>query len=117
MSEHEAGTHRESTCTGGTTSAAPLERFNMDVLDMHITSECGNRYIHTFVDSASGFCFLYAKPSKEAQARYETLRDLVLQIGAFKVLVSDRGGENINDLMNGFCKTLGIKQHTTSLQG
>jgi IS30 family transposase len=65
----------------------------VDLLECGITTERGNKYVAAFVETVSGFCFLFALTTKTAEAVAECFSRVILEVGAVEELGSDNGGE------------------------
>jgi Integrase zinc binding domain/Integrase core domain len=90
------------------------QRMTVDLLDCGITTQRGNRYIIAFVETVSGYCFLFALPSKTAEVVAESFAKVIYEVGAVEELGSDNGGEFSNELMQHMCQAFNIKKTFSS---
>jgi hypothetical protein len=90
------------------------QRMTVDLLDCRKETERGNKYIIAFVETLSGFCFLFALKSKKAEEIAECFHKVVLEVGAVEELGSDNGGEFDNEIMAHLCKAFHIKKTFSS---
>ncbi|KAG5875619.1 hypothetical protein JTB14_034686 [Gonioctena quinquepunctata] len=90
---------------------------SQDVLDLiHTETPRGRKYFVTFIDDYSEFTFLYSLRNKSEV--YEKLKEFVemveTQFGRNpKVIISDRGGEYVNENVQSFLKEDGIGMQYT----
>lgn len=87
---------------------------SIDLLDCHLTSTAGMRYICAIVEEESDFTLLYAQKSKSAEDTAQSLFDLIMSHGASRVLKSDNGGEFLNDVVQSVCKLFSVRKVETS---
>ncbi|KAI3701767.1 hypothetical protein L6452_27096 [Arctium lappa] len=92
-----------------------LELIHSDLCDLHSTPSFGNKkYVVTFIDDASRFCYIYLLHSKdEALDKFKFYKtEVELQMnGLIKCLRTDRGGEFYDPL---FFQSVGIIHETTA---
>jgi hypothetical protein len=95
-------------------SSAPFELLCMDLVKMGMTSR-GNMYVATFIDHFTKYLWTAAIPNKEAETVARVLmKDIILIHGAPKQILTDRGREYINELMNTIGDVLQIDQRRTA---
>lgn len=91
-----------------------LELIHSDLCDFHATPSLGNKkYIVTFIDDASRFCYVYLVHTKdEALDKFRIYKTEVelQQNGLIKTLRTDRGGEYYDPV---FFQSVGIIHETT----
>ena len=91
-----------------------LELVHSDLCDLHSSPSLGNKkYVVTFIDDASRFCYLYLLSSKDEALDkfkiYKTEVELQLDL-KIKKLRTDRGGEYFDP---SYFKSIGIIHETT----
>ncbi len=86
--------------------------FSMDLIDMGNLS-MGYKYILVLMDYFSGFTILYALRNKKARTILARLWEVLTLFGPPTQLLSDRGGEFINDLVQKFTEDAGITHVVT----
>ena len=89
-------------------------RLTMDILDMHVVSDRGNRYVHAIVEAQTGFVFLFPQASKDQAAALECFHAVALEVGMPDEIGHDRGGEYLNFSFADYCKSAGVRQCPTS---
>ncbi|GKC80006.1 zinc finger, CCHC-type containing protein [Tanacetum coccineum] len=91
-----------------------LELIHSDLCDFHATPSLGNKkYVITFIDDASRFCYVYLLHAKdEALDKFRIYKTEVelQQNNLIKMLRTDRGGEYYDPV---FFQSLGIINETT----
>ena len=93
--------------------SAPLERVSIDLTDM-FSGAGQNRYVLTVIDHYSRFLTLFALKTKSGVEVANKMRDYFSRYGTPKVLLSDNGGEFVNQEMKGLCEVEGIKMVTSA---
>ena len=92
-----------------------LELIHSDLCDFHATPSLGNKkYIVTFIDDSSRFCYVYLLHSKdEALEKFKIYKtEVELQLGiSIKCLRTDRGGEYMDSQ---YFQSVGIIHETTA---
>lgn len=92
-----------------------LELIHSDLCDFHSTPSLGNkRYMVTFIDDYSRFCYVYLLHSKdEALTKFDVYkREVELQVDSFiKRIRTDKGGEYYDPA---YFQSLGIIHETTA---
>lgn len=92
-----------------------METLHVDVTDMKVTTPDGYRYVLTCVDKATGYAFLYPLKDANAESCVDYVYKTVLDMGGrIPVIISDQGGEFVNDLMDGLCEKLNVMHFQTS---
>jgi len=71
----------------------PFEVLEMDIQDMKVVSEAGNRYLLVVVDRATKFLLAYPLPSKGSLGVSQKLLELLLLFGLPLSIRCDAGGE------------------------
>ncbi|GJZ81144.1 zinc finger, CCHC-type containing protein [Tanacetum coccineum] len=93
-----------------------LELIHSDLCDFHATPSLGNKkYVITFIDDASRFCYVYLLHAKdEALDKFRIYKTEVelQQNDLIKTLRTDRGGEYYDPV---FFQSVGIIHETTGL--
>ena len=77
----------------------PWEVLEMDIQDMKVTSDKGNRYLLVVVDRASKFLTAFPLPTKEAVGVSRKLLSLLLTFGLTWTIRCDPGGEFVADVI------------------
>ena len=80
----------------------------MDIQDMTVTSDKGNRYLLVVVDRASKFLTAFPLPTKEAVGVSRKLLRLLLTFGLPLSIRCDPGGEFVTDVMEHLCRWLRV---------
>ncbi|GJS97576.1 zinc finger, CCHC-type containing protein [Tanacetum coccineum] len=92
-----------------------LDLIHSDLCDFHATPSLGNKkYVITFIDDASRFCYVYLMHAKdEALDKFRNYKSEVelQQNDLIKTLRTDRGGEYYDFI---FFKSVGIIHETTA---
>nr|GEU40480.1 zinc finger, CCHC-type [Tanacetum cinerariifolium] len=91
-----------------------LELIHSDLCDFHATSSLGKKYVITFIDDASRFCYVYLLHAKdEALDKFRIFKREVelLQNDLIKTLCTDRGGEYYDFV---FFQSVGTIHETTA---
>ncbi|KAJ9547314.1 hypothetical protein OSB04_019857 [Centaurea solstitialis] len=92
-----------------------LDLIHSDLCDFHATPSLGNKkYVVTFIDDSSRFCYVYLLHSKdEALEKFKIYKtEVELQLGVpVKCLRTDRGGEYMDPL---YFQSVGIIHETTA---
>ena len=86
----------------------PWEVLEMDLQDMKVTSDKGNRYLLVVVDRASKFVSAFPLPAKDAIGVSRKLLDLLLVFGLPRSIRSDPGGEFVSEVMKHLCRWLHV---------
>ncbi|CAB1114741.1 unnamed protein product [Ectocarpus sp. CCAP 1310/34] len=86
--------------------SSTMEVLHMDIQDMKVTSEKGNRYLLVVVDRASKFLTAFPLPSKDALGVSSKLLELLLIFGMPFSVRADMGSENIARVMKHLCNWL-----------
>ena len=85
------------------------DRVAMDILDMSVTTDKGNRYVLVIVDCFSRWTEACLLPNKTAVAVADALFWLIIcRFGMLAVIHSDQGREFENNLMQELCLLLGV---------
>ena len=80
------------------------ERVAMDLLDMSVTTERGNRYVLVMVDCISRWTETCPLPDKTAHSVADAfLKQVVCRFGMPSVIHSDQGREFENKIMQELC--------------
>uniref|UniRef100_A0A7I4YHH5 RNA-directed DNA polymerase n=1 Tax=Haemonchus contortus TaxID=6289 RepID=A0A7I4YHH5_HAECO len=92
----------------------PLQIVGVDLLEMGLTTQ-GNRYIVTVIDHFTKYLGAYAVADKKAETIAQAIfSNWVCGAGRWpEILLSDRGGEFENEIMEALCKVMGIEQKFT----
>lgn len=91
-----------------------FEIWGIDLIGPLNTSTSGNKYICVAVEYASKWAEVVALPTKEASGVSKFLMQLVHRFGVPKQIISDRGTEFCNTLINSMMETLNIRKSRTS---
>ncbi len=93
----------------------PLEKVHIDVYGPLNLTEAGNQYILTCIDALTGWVEFKASPTKSAKDMAQFLTDqIILRHGTPRMMVTDNGTENINQIMKHILTQLRIKHIRTS---
>ena len=79
----------------------------MDILDMSVTTDKGNRYVLVIVDCFSRCTEACPLPNKMAVAVADAFFQIICRFGMPAVIHSDQGREFENHLMQDLCLLLG----------
>ena len=94
---------------------SPMEVVGIDTVGPFVTSTKENNYIVTVVDWYSSWVEAYPIPDKEATTIAEVLLGrFIPQHGCPRVLISDRGAEYVNTIIDELSTKMKIKRHITS---
>jgi transposase InsO family protein len=91
----------------------PMERVGVDLIELP-TSYSGNKYGLTIVDHFSKYLSVYPLPNKSAETVSKALMQFIAANGCPLEIVSDRGGEFVNELFNEVLRKLKIKTQLTT---
>jgi transposase InsO family protein len=94
---------------------AAMERVHLDITGRLTKTEEGNEYILVVKDFQTKYVWIFPIADKRA----ETIADLLVKyvfrpFGPPKILISDRGTEFRNKLVNAICKTYRVKRICTT---
>ena len=90
------------------------ERIGVDIIGPLTPTEDNNIYCLTLVDHFSRFTTLVALPDKTAQTVANVIVNYILRHSSPSCIVSDRGLENLNEIMEQVCNLLKISQIPTT---
>ena len=91
------------------------DRVAMDILDMSVTMDKGNRYVLVIEDCFSGWTEACPLPNKTAVAVADAFFQLIIcRFGMTAVIHSDEGREFVNHLMQELCLLLGAHKTRTT---
>ena len=91
------------------------DRIHLDIVDMPKATS-GHLAVITIVDAATGFCILVPSRNKTGNAVIEALTKILFpNFGVPKLLVTDRGKENVNEAMSKLLQNYGIGHILTSV--
>ena len=90
------------------------ETLAIDLLDMHVVSEDGMRYVCVMTEFSTSYVFLFALPSKEAAGVAECVFQVFLEAGAPEILLSDQGTEFANEVVYHLCRLFEVRKVQTS---
>ena len=89
----------------------PWDRVSIDLMTNFPTTANGNKHLLVCVDQFSRFCELIPIPDKTAETVATAFKDRVIaQHTSPKILISDQGGEFINNILDNLCKMYKIKK-------
>lgn len=113
--------HRNKSSVGETVDPQPLpiakcfERVHLDLIGPFPETVRGNVYACVAVDAASKFVVAEPIPDKSAESVARALVSAVyLRYGCPDTIVTDGGGEFVNELNSALCAQLGISHHVTT---
>ena len=86
----------------------PGEVLEVDIQDMGVKSDAGNKVVLVAVDKASKFLFAFPLPTKEAIGAARKLLKLILTFGLPLYVRSDPGSEFKAEVMQHLCKWLNV---------
>ena len=92
----------------------PGEAVSVDTLGPFIKSAAGNMYVATFVDHFTLKVDIEPLVDKRAETMAVALYKYTARNGVPKKIVTDRGSEFVNALMESFTKLMGIKHNKTT---
>ena len=90
------------------------ERMYIDLLDMHVTTSAGNRYLFVAVEGQTGWCYVKPIASKTADACVRCAQEIVYEVGRIPQWHSDRGKEFMNGIMDSFLEAMNAEPMHTS---
>jgi IS30 family transposase len=79
------------------------QRMTMDLLECRAVTELGNKYVAAFIESVTGYCYLFAIKNKKAEDVAECIQKEILDMSSIEELGSDNGGEFNNDNIAHLC--------------
>ena len=95
-------------------SDRPFQIVGVDVLKVGLTED-GNKYIVTFIDHFSKYVMAYPSADKSAKTIAQLFLERVVCVhGAPEQLLSDRGGEFLNEIMQAVTEILGVEKVNTA---
>ena len=95
-------------------AGAPMEVLHVDPTGPHVSSQ-GYRYILTACDSFTRFVVAVPLRNKTAVSAAQALvREVFLKLGTPFQILTDLGGEFLNELWKEMCKLLGITRLRTT---
>ena len=89
-------------------------RLHIDLLDTHVVTPAGFRYVFAAVCTFSNYCWLFALKKKTALACARIMFSIVLRTGQLPEVVSDRGPEFVNDIMKALARLLRVHKLETT---
>ena len=93
----------------------PFDIVGIDLVGPFVTSTKGNNYLFTLVDHFSGWCEVYPIPNKEAKTVCDVLFSKIFpRHGVPTTMVSDRGTEFCNSILDNLTKLYHISKIKTS---
>ena len=79
------------------------------------TTKDGNKYILTFVDHFTRYCFAIPLPEQTTErVAYELVHRIILQHGTPKNLLSDQGTQFLSKVLQETCRLMKIKKFQTT---
>jgi transposase InsO family protein len=96
-----------------TASLGPMVRLNWDTIGPFPEDKYGNKYIIVIIDSFSRLVELYPCRSTTADEACKALLGQLGRYGCPDEIVSDRGSQYVNEIVDELCKLVGIKQLIT----
>ena len=94
----------------------PFAKVSLDISGPFPETLSGNKYIVSFVDWLTGWIEAFAVPDKTADTVvFLLLNEVIPRHSAMLVLVTDNGGENVNNMMRETLLHLNIHHITTSV--
>ena len=107
--------HRQQPLQPPPVPDMPNERVHMDLMGTFKTSEQGNKFLLVITDAFSKYAVSTAIPNKEAKTVAKALHDhWICRFSVPKNLVSDRGREFCNQVIDEMCVLLGIDRRCTA---
>ena len=92
----------------------PFENMAVDLLAMPVSS-AGNRYAMVAMDYFSRYAIVVPLPDKKACTVAKAIMEKVILVHGHPIhLLSDRGGEFLNDIMDQMCKAVGTTKKFTT---
>lgn len=89
----------------------PMNRINIDTIGpLPDAGSNGDKYILVIIDCFSRFIELYPTKSVEAKECSSKLLDFIGRYGVPETILSDRGSQFVNDLIDSLCKLIGTQR-------
>jgi hypothetical protein len=92
----------------------PMEKVYLDVLEVGIISYSGNAYLSVIVDELTGFIWVAASPTKDAERIFSHLQTVFTMFGFPSIAFTDGGKEYRNKLFKCFADC-GATTHILSI--
>jgi Integrase zinc binding domain len=92
----------------------PFQRVAMDLLDIQIDSSDGSRYVMVVHEYFTGWKYLFALQKKDPLPVAQCLAQVIGDHGSFEELLSDFGGEFINEVNTALVTKFGTRRLRTS---
>jgi hypothetical protein len=94
-------------------NTTPMSQISVDAIGAMPTSRKGNQHILVFIDNFSRFVELYPTPSVEAKEAARCMLNFTGRYGVPLEVVSDKGSQFVNDLIQEFVAAIGTNQLLT----
>ena len=107
----------QATCSHPIPVQKPFQIIGLDIMDLPITDDQGNKHVVVFQDYFSKWPMVFAVPDQKTNAIVELLtKEVIPFYGASEAVVTDRGTNLLSHLVRDVCSKLGITklnaQHT-----
>ena len=97
------------------TPASAFDKVALDLVGPLPITPDGNQYVLTMQDNLTKYCIAQPIPNKRATTVAEAFaRHLIASFGSPRAILTDRGGEFINDLLKNLAKIFKIQHVTTT---
>ena len=93
---------------------ARSERFYVDTIGPLTTTTEGYQFILVVIEAFTRYVDLVALRSTDAAGAVDALNQIFARTGVPQSLLSDKGTQFVNELMEAYCQLAGIHQHTTT---
>ena len=90
------------------TATEPLEIVEIDLMQMKTRSAQGNKFILLLIDNISRYLTAYPIPNKSAEIVAKKLHEFILMHGSMDTLISDKGKEMDNAIIEKSCDILKV---------
>jgi len=90
-----------------TSTYAPMQRINIDTINMDRVDENGNQHVIVIIDCFSRWVELYAVPDLSALSAANSLLQFIGRYGLPEQIQADQGTQYVNQLIEELCKMLG----------
>ena len=89
----------------------PMQRINIDTINLNLKDEYGNMHIIVIIDCFSRWVTLFASPDLSGTSAAQALLQHVGIFGIPDEFQTDLGTQFVNELIEGFIKLVGASHH------